>query len=67
VTNADLTVLAEAPRIAAHRAAIAQQVAQLLGISEARVNLKATTTEGLGFLGRCEGIAAHAAVLLDEG
>jgi 2-C-methyl-D-erythritol 2,4-cyclodiphosphate synthase len=66
VTNADLTLLAEAPRIAAHRAAIAQQVAQLLGISEARVNLKATTTEGLGFLGRREGLAAHAVVLLQE-
>jgi len=66
VANADLTLLAEAPRIAAYRAAIAQQVAQLLGISEARVNLKATTTEGLGFLGRREGLAAHAVVLLQE-
>ena len=67
VANVDLTLLAQAPRIAPHRAAIARQVAQLLGVSETRVNLKATTTEGLGFLGRCEGIAAHAAVLLDEG
>jgi 2-C-methyl-D-erythritol 2,4-cyclodiphosphate synthase len=67
VANADLTLLAQAPRIAPHRAAIARQVAQLLGVSETRINLKATTTEGLGFLGRCEGIAAHAAVLLDEG
>ncbi len=67
VANADLTLLAQAPRIAPHRAAIARQVAQLLGVSETRVNLKATTTEGLGFLGRSEGIAAHAAVLLEEG
>jgi len=66
VANADLTLLAEAPRIAPYRAAIAQQLAQLLGISESRVNLKATTTEGLGFLGRREGLAAHAVVLLEE-
>jgi len=66
VVNADITVLAQAPRIAPHRAAIRAQVAQLLGIEEARVSIKATTTEGLGFLGRAEGIAAQAVVLLTE-
>jgi 2-C-methyl-D-erythritol 2,4-cyclodiphosphate synthase len=43
-----------------------KRIAQLLGIEAARVNLKATTTEGLGFLGRVEGIAAQAVVLLRE-
>lgn len=64
VVNADLTVVAQAPRIAPHRAAIRREVAGLLGLSEECVNLKATTTEGLGFLGRAEGVAAQAIVLL---
>jgi 2-C-methyl-D-erythritol 2,4-cyclodiphosphate synthase len=67
VVNADLTVLAEAPRIAPHREAICREVAQLLEVPVERVNLKATTTERLGFLGRAEGIAAQAVVLLSEG
>jgi 2-C-methyl-D-erythritol 2,4-cyclodiphosphate synthase len=66
VVNADLTVLAQAPKVAPHREAITARVAQLLGVPATRVNLKATTTEGLGFLGRGEGIAAHAVVLLSE-
>ena len=64
VANADLTVLAQAPKVEPHREAIRRRIAELLGIPEARVNLKATTTEGLGFLGRAEGIAAQAVVLL---
>ena len=64
VVNVDLTVVAEAPRIAPHRAAIRREVAALLGLAEEFVNLKATTTEGLGFLGRAEGVAAQAVVLL---
>jgi 2-C-methyl-D-erythritol 2,4-cyclodiphosphate synthase len=67
VLNADLTVIAEAPRIAPHRAAICREVARLLEVPVERVNLKATTTEGLGFLGRAEGVAAQAVVLLSEG
>jgi len=66
VANADITVLAQVPRIAPHRLAMRAQVAQLLGVAETRVNIKATTTEGLGFLGRAEGIAAQAVVLLAE-
>jgi 2-C-methyl-D-erythritol 2,4-cyclodiphosphate synthase len=66
VVNADLTVIAEAPRIAPHREAICREVARLLQVPLERVNLKATTTERLGFLGRGEGIAAQAAVLLSE-
>jgi 2-C-methyl-D-erythritol 2,4-cyclodiphosphate synthase len=64
VGNVDLTVLAEEPKIAPYRERIRDQVARLLEVSTAQVNLKATTTEGLGFLGRAEGIAAQAAVLL---
>jgi 2-C-methyl-D-erythritol 2,4-cyclodiphosphate synthase len=67
VVNADLTVIAEAPRLAPHRDAIRREVARLLDVPVERVNLKATTTERLGFLGRAEGIAAQAVVLLREG
>lgn len=64
VENADITVLAQAPRLAPHRDAMRRQIAQLLEIDEQQVNIKATTTEGLGFLGRAEGIAAQAVVML---
>lgn len=64
VGNADITVLAEAPKVGPVRDEIRRQVAQLLEIPEDRVNVKATTTEHLGFLGRREGIAAQAVVLL---
>lgn len=66
ISNADITVLAEAPKVGPVREEIRRQVAQLLAISPDRVNLKATTTERLGFLGRAEGIAAQAVVLLLE-
>jgi 2-C-methyl-D-erythritol 4-phosphate cytidylyltransferase/2-C-methyl-D-erythritol 2,4-cyclodiphosphate synthase len=62
--NADVTVLAEAPRIAKHRAAMAENLAADLGVSVRLINIKATTTERLGFIGRGEGLAASAAVLL---
>ena len=64
VGNADVTLLAEAPRIGASREAIATSIAGALGIERDQVNVKATTTEQLGFIGRREGIAAHAVVLL---
>jgi 2-C-methyl-D-erythritol 2,4-cyclodiphosphate synthase len=64
VVNADLTLIAETPRIALHRTAIAAQVAALLEVDAAAVNLKATTTEGMGFAGRGEGLAGQAVVLL---
>ena len=64
VENADVTVILQAPKIAPHREAMRRRIAQLLGLDEALVNVKATTTEGLGFLGRAEGIAAQAVVLL---
>ncbi len=62
--NADVTVLAEAPRIAAHRAPMAANLADDLGVSAQLINIKATTTERLGFIGRGEGLAALASVLL---
>jgi 2-C-methyl-D-erythritol 2,4-cyclodiphosphate synthase len=67
VENVDVTVIAQAPKIAPHREAMRSRMAQLLGLDEARVNVKATTTEGLGFLGRAEGIAAQAVALLRGG
>ena len=66
VANADVTVLAQSPKVAPHREAMRQEIARLLGLGEACVNIKATTTEGLGFLGRAEGIAAQVVVLLAE-
>jgi 2-C-methyl-D-erythritol 2,4-cyclodiphosphate synthase len=64
VVNADLTLLAEAPRIATHRTAICNSIAAALGVARDAVNLKATTTEKLGFIGRSEGLAAQAVVLV---
>lgn len=64
IVNADVTVLAEAPRIGPHRDAMKVRIAGIMGIDPSRVGIKATTTEGLGFTGRREGIAAMAAVML---
>ena len=66
LVNADLTVLAEAPRIAAHRDAIASNLAADLGVEARFINVKATTTERMGFVGRGEGLAALASVLLEH-
>ena len=62
--NLDATVIAEQPRLAPHQAAMRTRVAELLGAAEADVNLKLTSTDALGALGRGEGIAALAVVLL---
>jgi len=64
VGNVDITVLAEAPRIGRHRAAMAANLGADLGLAPGLVNVKATTTERLGFIGRGEGLAAMATVLL---
>lgn len=66
LVNADLTVLAEGPRLGGHRAQIRSNVAADLGTSAARINVKATTCERLGALGRGEGIACHAVVLIED-
>ncbi len=67
IGNVDLTILCEAPRIGPHREAMRAVIAEILGIEIDRVGVKATTTEGLGFTGRREGIAAMASatVILD--
>ncbi len=64
VGNADLTLLAEAPRLKGHRDAMIARVAELLELPTDAVGLKATTTEQMGFTGRREGLAAQAAVML---
>ena len=66
VANTDVTVVAQAPKLAPYRDLMRRELAELLGVESDRVNIKATTTERLGFLGRAEGIAAHAVVLLVE-
>jgi 2-C-methyl-D-erythritol 4-phosphate cytidylyltransferase/2-C-methyl-D-erythritol 2,4-cyclodiphosphate synthase len=60
IANVDVTLLCEAPRVAPHREAMRTRIAGILGIETGRVAVKATTTEGLGFTGRREGIAALA-------
>ena len=65
LVNADISVLAQVPRIAAHVPAMIERLAADLAVEPARINIKATTTEKLGFIGREEGLAATAVVLLD--
>ena len=64
--NADLTIIAQAPKLASHIGAMRQNLAEDLGCDMDQINVKATTTEKLGFVGREEGIAVHAVVLLKE-
>lgn len=66
VGNIDATVIAQSPKLAPYIEAMRENLAQDLMVSNAHVNVKATTTERLGFTGREEGIAAHAVVLLKE-
>lgn len=62
--NVDVTVIAQVPKLAPHRPGMASRLAELLELDPDRVNIKATTTEGLGYIGREEGIACHCVVLL---
>lgn len=62
IVNADITFICENPKIGPHRDAMVKKISTLLGITTDRVNIKATTTESLGFTGREEGIAAQAVV-----
>ncbi|WP_439133460.1 2-C-methyl-D-erythritol 2,4-cyclodiphosphate synthase [Pseudomaricurvus sp.] len=65
LANADMTVIAQAPKMAPHIESMVHNIAQDLNAEMGQVNVKATTTEKLGFTGRKEGIAAHAVVLLE--
>jgi 2-C-methyl-D-erythritol 2,4-cyclodiphosphate synthase len=66
VVNVDATVIAQAPRIMPHAAQMVANIAADLGIAETAVNVKAKTGEGLGYLGRGEGIAAEAVALIER-
>jgi len=64
IENVDVTLMAQEPKIGLHRPSMVENLAAAMGTEPARVNVKATTTEGLGFVGRVEGIAASAVALL---
>lgn len=66
VHNVDLTVALEQPKLAGHIEAMKDNLAPVLGIAPSRIGIKAKTTEGLGFTGRGEGVAAYAVSLLIE-
>ena len=66
VVNCDLTLVAEAPKLSPYRERIIARIARILGIEENAAGLKATTNEGLGAIGRGEGMAAFAVVLLES-
>ncbi len=66
VVNIDAVLLAQAPKIAPYKARMAENIAAALGIEAERVNVKATTEEGLGFTGDGSGMAAHAVVLVEK-
>jgi 2-C-methyl-D-erythritol 2,4-cyclodiphosphate synthase len=64
VVFVDTVIMAQAPRLSAHRGAMQANLARSLGIAPEQVNIRATTTEGLGFIGRVEGVAAQAIATL---
>ena len=66
LVNADITIIAQAPKMAPHVPAMCQLIAEDLQVSVDRINVKATTTEKLGFEGRKEGIAVQAVVLIER-
>lgn len=66
VGNVDATILAQRPKLAPYIPEMRANLARVMGVGEDRVNVKATTEEGLGFTGRMEGISAHAVALLRE-
>ena len=64
IQNVDVTIIAQRPKIAPHREAIAAKIAELLNLPRGHVNIKATTTDQLGFVGRGDGICVMAVVLI---
>jgi 2-C-methyl-D-erythritol 4-phosphate cytidylyltransferase/2-C-methyl-D-erythritol 2,4-cyclodiphosphate synthase len=65
IVHLDVTIVCEAPKVGPHRDAIVQSIARIAGVAEDRVSVKATTTEGLGFTGRREGVAAQAVATVE--
>lgn len=65
IANIDATIVAQTPQLAPYRTQMEERIAASLGIEKERVNVKATSTEGLGFTGRGEGIAAYAVALVE--
>lgn len=66
LANVDVTIIAQQPKLAPHREAMTASIAKLLQLPEGHVNVKATTTDHLGFIGRAEGICAMAVVLIAD-
>jgi 2-C-methyl-D-erythritol 2,4-cyclodiphosphate synthase len=66
IANVDVTIIAQQPRLAPHRDAMVASIARLLQLPEGHVNVKATTTDHLGFIGRAEGVCAMAIVLVQD-
>lgn len=66
VVNADMTIVAQAPKLAPYISRMQENIAQDLQVDVGQINVKATTTEGLGFAGRQEGVAAYAVVLINQ-
>ncbi|MDH5757256.1 MAG: 2-C-methyl-D-erythritol 2,4-cyclodiphosphate synthase [Nitrospinota bacterium] len=66
ILNVDTTVAAEAPKLAPYRDEMRQNMAEAMGINKGAVSVKATTTEGMSFVGRAEGIAAWAVALISK-
>ena len=64
LVNGDITVIAQEPKLSSHLPAMKENMARACGVEPERINIKATTTEKMGFIGRSEGIGAHAVVLL---
>jgi len=67
IANVDITILAEKPKLAPFREAMEARIAKMLDLPSGHVNVKATTTDHLGFIGRGEGICAMAVVLIEIG
>jgi len=65
LANGDITILAQAPKMAPHIEAMRKNLAADLDTDVSRINIKASTTEGMGFVGRSEGIVVHAVILLE--
>lgn len=66
IANLDVTIIAERPKLAPHRDAMVASIAKLLELPQSHVNVKATTTDHLGFIGRSEGICVMAIVLISQ-